>query len=68
MHRNDFYKGNNEWNETKHSMNAPYEVLTKCCYFVADPSSKMAASGGTWFNIEPYEKCIPKSSSREPLN
>ena len=22
-------------------MNIPYEVLTKCCYFVADPSSKM---------------------------
>ena len=27
-------------------MNVPYEVLTKCCYYVADPSSKMAASGG----------------------
>ena len=35
-----------EWNETKHGMNVPYEVLTKCCYFVADPSSKMAASRG----------------------
>ena len=27
-------------------MNVPYGVLTKCCYFVADPSSKMATSGG----------------------
>ncbi|OPL07204.1 hypothetical protein AM593_08146, partial [Mytilus galloprovincialis] len=36
-----------EWNETKHDMNVPYEVLTKCCYFVANPTSKMAASGGT---------------------
>ena len=27
-------------------MNVPYEVLTKCFYFVADASSKMTASGG----------------------
>ena len=46
MHTNDFFKRNTEWNGTKHGMNVPYEVLTKCCYFVADPSSKIAASGG----------------------
>ena len=27
-------------------MNVPYGVLTKCCYFVADPLSKIATSGG----------------------
>ena len=47
MYTNDFYFRTNEWNETKHGMNIPYEVLTKSCYFVADPLSKMAASRGT---------------------
>ena len=46
MLTNDFYFRTNEWNETKHGMNIPYEVLTKSCYFVADPLSKNAASGG----------------------
>ena len=45
-----------KWNETRHTMNVPYEVLTKCCDFVADPISKMAASGVTLFNIGPYGK------------
>ena len=43
-------------------MNVPYEVQTKCCYFVANPISKMAASGRTWFNIGPYGKCIQMTS------
>ena len=38
-----------------------------CCYFVANLSSKMAASRVSRFNIGPYGKYIQMFSLREPL-
>ena len=37
-------------------MNVTYEVLTKCCYFVADPASNMAASGELSLTLDPIRK------------
>ena len=49
-------------------MNGTYEVLTKCCYFGADPLFKMAASGELSLTLDPMGNALQKSSSREPLN
>ena len=34
-------------------MNVTYEVLIKCCYFGADPSLEMAASGELNLTLDP---------------
>ena len=34
-------------------MNVPYDVLIKCCYFIADLMFKMAASGELSLTLDP---------------
>jgi len=48
FHILNFFSRTAEGIYSKLATNVPYEVLTKCCYFLTDPKSNMATLASVW--------------------